>query len=56
MLDLKERIRQYKRVLQIARKPSKEEFSASGKICAAGMGIIGVAGFLVFVAFMVLGL
>ncbi len=56
MLKIAERLRQYKRVIQIARKPSKEEFTASGKICAVGVLIIGMAGFIVFIAFMVLGI
>lgn len=56
MLELGEKIKQYRRVIHIARKPSKEEFASSGKICAAGMGVIGVVGFAVLVIFMVLGL
>jgi protein transport protein SEC61 subunit gamma-like protein len=56
MLDVRERLRQYRRVLQIARKPSKEEFVSSGKICTIGIFIIGMVGFLIFIAFMVLGL
>lgn len=56
MLNIRERLRQYRRVLQIARKPSKDEFVASGKICAIGMFIIGMVGFFIFVAFMVLGI
>jgi len=56
MLNISERLRQYRRVVQIARKPTKEEFTSSGKICAAGLLVIGLAGFTVFLIFMVLGI
>jgi len=56
MFEIRERLRQYRRVLQIARKPTKEEFTSSGKICSLGMLIIGLSGFLVFLIFMVLGI
>jgi len=41
-------IKKYVRVLQVARKPSKDEFSASAKISFAGLLIIGAIGFAVF--------
>ena len=43
-------IKKYLRVLQVARKPSKEEFTASAKICVLGIILIGFIGFLVFIA------
>jgi protein transport protein SEC61 subunit gamma-like protein len=50
-MDLKENIRKYRRVLQIARKPGKEEFLSSTKICALGIAIIGFVGFMIFLLF-----
>ena len=49
-------IKKYLRVLQIARKPSKDEFSASAKICLIGLLIIGVIGFLIFIAWVLSGI
>ncbi len=41
--------KKYLRVLQVARKPSKEEFVASSKICTIGIIIIGAVGFVIFI-------
>lgn len=49
--DLRERISNYMRVLAVARKPGKEEFLSSSKICGLGMIIIGVVGLVVFLVF-----
>ncbi len=54
-LNLKENLRKYRRVLQISRKPGKEEFLTSTKICALGIALIGFIGFVIFLVF-VLGL
>ncbi len=56
MFNLKETIRRYKRVLCIARKPSRYEFTASSKVCALGIVIIGLIGFLIFMVFVLLGI
>jgi protein transport protein SEC61 subunit gamma-like protein len=54
-VNIRETIRRYRRILQIARKPGKEEFLTSTKVCALGMVLIGFIGFFIFLAF-VLGL
>lgn len=36
-----------KRVLRVTKKPDKEEFMTIVKISAAGMGVIGLLGFLI---------
>jgi protein transport protein SEC61 subunit gamma-like protein len=54
-MDIRENIRKYRRVLQISRKPGKEEFLTSTKICALGIALIGFIGFVIFLAF-ILGL
>jgi len=53
-MQIKETIRHYIRVLQIARKPTKEEFTTTSKVCAIGLGLIGVVGFLIFMLFVLL--
>jgi len=55
-MDIKSAIRRYIRVLQVARKPSKDEFLIAGKVSAIGIFIIGVIGFLIFLAFIFLGI
>ena len=41
--------KKYLRVLQVARKPSKDEFLATAKISLLGLAIIGFVGFVVFI-------
>jgi protein transport protein SEC61 subunit gamma-like protein len=56
MLDtFKENIRNWRRVLQIARKPDKSEFLSTSKICAIGLVIIGSVGFIIYIIFVVSG-
>jgi protein transport protein SEC61 subunit gamma-like protein len=43
-----EKLRNYRRVLQIAKKPSKEDFLDTARICAIGIAVIGVMGFLLY--------
>jgi len=55
-MDIKSTIRKYSRVLQIARKPGKDEFVSSSKICALGIAVIGFVGFAIFLAFILTGI
>ena len=55
-MNLKERLGEYKRVLQIARKPGKDEFTKTTKISLSGMGVIGVIGFAIFLVFILTGI
>lgn len=41
-------IGEYLRVLKLARKPSREEFTMVAKISMAGIGAIGALGFLIY--------
>jgi len=50
-MDIKSKIRDYKRVLRIARKPGREEFTTSAKITSIGLLIIGFIGFIIFIGF-----
>lgn len=54
--NIREIIRKYVRVLRIARKPGKDEFINTSKICALGVLIIGLVGFAIFLIFILLGL
>lgn len=39
---------EYLRVLKLARKPTREEFTMIAKVSLAGMGIIGIMGYLIY--------
>lgn len=49
--DIKNRLSQYLRVISVSKKPDREEFWSSAKICGAGMLIIGFIGFVIYVMF-----
>jgi protein translocase SEC61 complex gamma subunit len=48
ILKIKEMVASYRRVLVIARKPDKDEFVKTAKICLIGMGLVGLIGFIVY--------
>ena len=48
---MKEKIRNMKKVLRIAKKPSKQDFLKSLKICILGIMAIGLIGFLFYLLF-----
>jgi len=52
-MTLKDTIKHYIRVMRIARKPTKDEFINTGKVCALGIGIIGAIGFAMFIVFII---
>ena len=56
MPEIKATLRRYIRVLQVARKPSKDEFISSGKICSIGIALIGAIGFIIFLVFIFTGI
>ena len=45
---IKENLASYRRVLVIARKPDKEDFIKTVKICIVGMSLIGFVGFMIY--------
>ncbi len=55
-IDIKGKLLEWKRILQVARKPDRDEFVLSSKICTLGVVVIGVIGFVMFLAFAFLGL
>lgn len=54
-LDIKAKLREYLRVLHVARKPSKDEFLSASKICSIGIVLLGFIGFVIFLAFVLSG-
>ena len=49
-MKIKETLENWRRVLQIARKPNRYEFTSTSKICAMGLLLIGAVGFVIFLA------
>ena len=47
-LNLKEKIQQYKRILILARKPTKEEVKRVSKICLISFFIMGSISFIFY--------
>jgi protein transport protein SEC61 subunit gamma and related proteins len=41
-------VNEYIRVLKLARKPSREEFTMIAKVSMAGIGLIGFMGFMIY--------
>ncbi|MDD1687478.1 protein translocase SEC61 complex subunit gamma [Methanoregula sp.] len=46
-----ELFRKYLRVLKLARTPTREEFTKIATVAAAGVLLVGMIGFLIFVVF-----
>ncbi|MBU0763022.1 MAG: protein translocase SEC61 complex subunit gamma [Candidatus Altiarchaeota archaeon] len=44
-------ITETKRILRLTRKPRRSEFTETSKICGAGMALVGVIGFIIFLVF-----
>ena len=55
-MSIQSKLREYRRVLQIARKPGKEEYVTSAKISALGIALIGFIGFVIFLVYILSGL
>jgi len=52
-MNIKESWIRYRNIWTKARKPSKDEFTATTKICLLGIGLVGVLGFAMFMIFRV---
>lgn len=46
----REYFREYARILKLTRKPSREEFTMIAKIAGAGILLIGLIGFFIYLA------
>lgn len=47
-LNIKRTLENYARVLKVAKKPDFGEFSETAKICFAGLLVVGIVGFVVY--------
>ena len=47
-------IKQYIRILKLTRKPSNEEFFTISKVAGAGILLIGIIGFLIYLIMVIL--
>ncbi len=50
-LKIKNRLSNYRRVIEVARKPDKEEYLSSAKITGIGIAALGIIGFVLFLIF-----
>ena len=48
---IKNMLANYKRVVDVARKPTKEDFISSAKITGSGILLIGSIGFIIFLIY-----
>jgi protein transport protein SEC61 subunit gamma-like protein len=48
---IKNIIKGYKRVVDVARKPEKDEFISSAKITGTGILLLGAIGFIIFLLY-----
>ncbi|HIQ49887.1 MAG TPA: protein translocase SEC61 complex subunit gamma [Nanoarchaeota archaeon] len=51
---IKEKLEEYRRVIRVVVKPTKEEFILSGKVIAIGVTILGAIGFIITLIFLLL--
>ncbi len=54
MMNIKERLQNYIRILKITKKPSKGDFIDIARICAIGIAIIGLIGFALYLIMLVI--
>jgi len=50
MFKIKETLQNYLRVLKLTKKPSVSDWTFAARICAIGLAIIGLIGFLIYMA------
>ena len=54
-MNIKETLENYIRILSIAKKADKEEYLDTLRICAVGIGIVGVIGFVFYLVSAMVG-
>lgn len=55
-LNIKEKFQNYKRIMTIAKKPSGKEFLDTSKVCAIGIALIGIIGFVIYMIAILVGM
>ena len=53
-LNIRERLAQYKRTIEVSRKPDREEFMDAVRITGTGIIVIGVIGLIMFLIYYLL--
>jgi protein transport protein SEC61 subunit gamma-like protein len=48
---IKNKLLNYKRVIDVSKKPTREEFVSTSKITASGIVLIGMIGFVIFLIY-----
>lgn len=48
-MKLKDVLQNYARILRISKKPDKEDFIETARICGIGIALIGTIGFLFYI-------
>jgi len=54
-MPLSDKFQKYIRVLQIMKKPDKEEFWTSAKVTGAGMLLVGLVGYIAYLIMSAIG-
>jgi len=52
--DISKRLKEYVRILKLAKRPKREEFFRISKIAGAAMALIGIIGFSIYLLMSVL--
>ncbi|MCW3128923.1 protein translocase SEC61 complex subunit gamma [Methanophagales archaeon] len=52
--DISKRLKEYVRILKLAKRPKREEFFKISKIAGAAMALIGIIGFSIYLLMSVL--
>ncbi len=55
VLRIKRQLKEFKRIINISRKPSKEEYMNIVKICSLGVLLIGGIGFIIQIIYQLFG-
>ena len=55
-ISIKERLQSYKRILQIAKKPTTAEYKDTARIIAIGVAVVGVIGFALYMLAVLAGI
>ena len=55
-INIREKIKDYIRVIKLNKKPTKEKFFETLRICVIGIAVLGVIGFVFYIISMILGL
>lgn len=55
-LKLKDKIKDYIRVIKLNKTPTKDKFLETLRICVLGVTLLGIIGFVFYIISMILGL